>query len=244
MSPEPSSAGGRPTLEGRVALVTGGTGALGQAVTLRLLAEGARVCVPWIVEAERGRLQAAVGPRDAGRLLLERTDVTDAAALGRLVDTVRARHGGIDILVALVGGFAGGSLLETDRQTWDRMLELNVSSAFTAARAAVPGMLAAGRGRVVTIGSRAVVPPAGGFIAYTVAKAGVIALTIALAQELRGTGVTANCVLPSTMDTPANRAAMPDSDRNGWVPVESVADAIAFLVRDEAAHVTGALLTI
>ena len=95
-------------------------------------------------------------------------------------------------------------------------------------------MVAAGHGRIVTIGSRAVVPPAGGFIAYTVAKAGVIALTLALAQELKDSGVTANCVLPSTMDTPANRAAMPGSDRRGWVPVESVADAIAFLVRDDS----------
>jgi NAD(P)-dependent dehydrogenase (short-subunit alcohol dehydrogenase family) len=105
-------------------------------------------------------------------------------------------------------------------------------------------MVAAGRGRVVTIGSRAVVPPAAGFIAYTVAKAGVIAFTQALAQELRGSGVTANCVLPSTMDTPANRAAMPGSDRKGWVPVESVAAAIAFLASEEASHVTGALVTV
>jgi NAD(P)-dependent dehydrogenase (short-subunit alcohol dehydrogenase family) len=105
-------------------------------------------------------------------------------------------------------------------------------------------LVAAGRGRVVTIGSRAAAPPAGGFIAYTVAKAGVIAFTQALAQELRSTGVTANCVLPSTMDTPANRAAMPDSDRKGWVPVESVAALIAFLASDEAAHVTGALVTV
>ena len=232
------------SVKDRVALVTGGTGALGQAVTLRLLADGARVFVPWIVEAERARLEAAAGRTAAGRLLLEAADVTDAAALGGLVDTVRARHGGIDILVALVGGFVGGSLLETDRETWDRMLEVNVTSAFITARAVVPLMVAAGRGRVVTVGSRAVVPPAGGFIAYTVAKAGVIAFTQALAQELRGTGVTANCVLPTTMDTPANRAAMPDGDRRGWVPVESVADAIAFLVRDEAAHVTGSLLTV
>jgi NAD(P)-dependent dehydrogenase (short-subunit alcohol dehydrogenase family) len=232
------------SLKDRVALVTGGTGALGQAVSLRLLADGARLCVPWIVDAERERLATAIGRNDASRVLLERADVTDAVAFARLVETVRGRLGGVDILVTLVGGFAGGSLLETDRVTWDRMLELNLTSAFTATRAVVPHMVAAGRGRVVTVGSRAVVPPAGGFIAYTVAKAGVVAFTQALAQELRGTGVTANCVLPSTMDTPANRAAMPDADRRGWIPVESVADAIAFLVRDEAAHVTGCLLSI
>jgi NAD(P)-dependent dehydrogenase (short-subunit alcohol dehydrogenase family) len=232
------------TLAGRVALVTGGTGALGQAVTLRLLAEGATVGVPWVVEREREALQAALKPDERDRLLTTHADITDAGALGAIVEHLRGRHGRLDILIALVGGFAPGSLLETDRATWDRMLQLNLTSVFTAARAVVPHMVAAGRGRVVTVGSRAVMPPAGGFIAYTVAKAGVIALTQALAQELRGSGVTANCVLPSTMDTPANRAAMPDADRRGWVPVQSVADAIAYLVRDEAAHITGTLLSI
>ena len=232
------------TLSGRVALVTGGTGALGQAVTLRLLAEGATVGVPWVVEREHEALLARLKPDERNRLTTARADVTDPQALGGVVETLRSRHGRLDILISLVGGFAPGGLLETDRATWDRMLQLNLTSAFTAARAVAPHMVAPGHGRIVTVGSRAVVPPAGGFIAYTVAKAGVIALTLALAQELKGSGVTANCVLPSTMDTPANRAAMPGSDRRDWVPVESVADAIAFLVRDEAGHVTGALLTI
>jgi NAD(P)-dependent dehydrogenase (short-subunit alcohol dehydrogenase family) len=227
----------------RVALVTGGTGGLGQAVTLRLLADGARVCVPYIVPAERDALLGRVGTARE-RLDLISADVTDAAALAGVVDDVYGRHGRLDALVALVGGFAGGALVETDRATWDRMLSLNLTSAFVATRAVVPRMLAAGSGRIVTVGSRAVVPPGAGFIAYTVSKAGVIAFTQALAQELRGTGVTANCVLPSTMDTPANRAAMPDSDRAGWVPVESVARAIAFLAGEGAAHVTGALVTI
>lgn len=232
------------TLAGRVALVTGGTGALGQAVTLRLLADGATVCVPWVVEEEQTRLLAAVKPAEARHLFVERCDVTDAAALARFVEAARGRHGAIGVLVTLVGGFAGGALVETDRASWDKMLALNLTSAYTAARAVVPAMIAARHGRVVTIGSRAVVPPAGGFIAYTVSKSGVIAFTRALAQELRGTGVTANCVLPSTMDTPGNRAAMPDADRSGWVPVESVADAIAFLARDESAHVNGTLVAI
>jgi NAD(P)-dependent dehydrogenase (short-subunit alcohol dehydrogenase family) len=232
------------TLAGRVALVTGGTGALGQAVTLRLLGEGATVGVPWVVEQEHEALRNRLKPAERDRLLTARADVTDHEALSSVVETVRGRHGRLDILISLVGGFVPGSLLETDRGTWERMLNLNLTSAFTAARAVAPHMVAAGHGRIVMIGSRAVVPPAGGFIAYTVAKAGVIALTLALAQELKDSGVTANCVLPSTMDTPANRAAMPGSDRRGWVPVESVADAIAFLVRDDSAHVTGTSLAI
>jgi NAD(P)-dependent dehydrogenase (short-subunit alcohol dehydrogenase family) len=157
---------------------------------------------------------------------------------------VARRHGRVDILVAIVGGFAGGALLETDRATWDGMLALNATATFVAARAVVPHMVGAGRGRVVTIGSRAAVPPGPGVIAYTTAKAGVIAFTQALARELQPHGITANCILPSTMDTPANRAAMPDSDRQGWVAVERVADVIAFLVSDAASHVTGALLPV
>jgi NAD(P)-dependent dehydrogenase (short-subunit alcohol dehydrogenase family) len=105
-------------------------------------------------------------------------------------------------------------------------------------------MVAGGSGRIVTIGSRSVVPPGPGFIAYTTAKNGVIAFTQALARELQPSGITVNAILPSTMDTPANRAAMPDSDRKGWVAVESVAGVIAYLVSDAAAHVTGALLPV
>lgn len=232
------------SLTGKIAVVTGGTGALGQAVTVRLLGAGASVTVPYVVDAERDRLLAAVAAGDRQRLLLVRTDVTDAAAMRDLAATLKTRHGRIDVLVTLVGGFAPGGLLETDAGTWERMLALNLTATFTAARAMVPAMVAGGGGRVVTIGSRAVAPPAGGFIAYTVAKAGVIAFTQALAVELRGSGVTANCVLPSTMDTPANRAAMPDADRSGWVPVESVAEAIGFLAGDAGRHITGALITI
>ena len=228
----------------RVALVTGGSGALGQAITQRFLREGAVVCVPYIVDKERARLEASVSGEAKARLVLERCDVADDAAMARLADSLRARHGRIDVLVSAVGGFAMGDLVHTDRATWDAQLTLNLTTAYVAARAVVPAMLEAGAGRVVAVASRAVVPPAGGFIAYTVAKAGVIAFVQALAVETRGKGVTVNAVLPSTMDTPANRAAMPDSDRKGWVPVEGVADAIAYLVGESAGHVTGALLTV
>jgi NAD(P)-dependent dehydrogenase (short-subunit alcohol dehydrogenase family) len=228
----------------RVALVTGGSGALGTAITRRFLAEGASVWVPWIVKDERTRLERAVDAAARARLALERCDVGDDAAMAALATRVRDKHGRIDVLVTGVGGFAPGGLVDTDRATWDAQIALNLTTTYVACRAVVPAMLAAGAGRVVSIASRAVLPPAGGFIAYTVAKAGVIALTLALAQELKDSGVTVNCVLPSTMDTPANRAAMPGSDRRGWVPVESVADAIAFLVRDDSAHVTGTSLAI
>ena len=228
----------------RVALVTGGSGALGSAVTRRFLVEGAAVCVPWIVETERQRLEASVDAAARGRLMLERCDVGDDAAMAALAARVRERHGRLDVLVAGVGGFAMGALVDTDRATWDAQIHLNLTTTYVACRAVVPGMLAAGGGRVIVIASRAVVPPAGGFIAYTVAKAGVIALVQALAVETRGRGVTVNAVLPSTMDTPANRAAMPDVDPKTWTPVEAVADAVTYLAGESAAHVTGTLLAI
>ena len=227
-----------------VALITGGSGALGTAITRRFLADGASVCVPWIVEGERTRLEAAVDAAARSRLMLERCDVGNDAAMTALATRVREKHGRIDVLVTGVGGFAMGGLVETDRATWDAQIALNLTTTYVACRAVVPAMLAAGRGRVVSIASRAVLPPAGGFIAYTVAKAGVIAFVQALAQETRGRGVTVNAVLPSTMDTPANRKAMPDVDPRTWTPVDAVADAVAYLAGESAGHVTGTLLAI
>ena len=228
----------------RVVLVTGGSGALGQAITRRFLGEGATVCVPWIVEAERERLAASVDASVRARLVLERCDVADDALMAGLTQSLLARHRHIDVLVSAVGGFAMGDLVQTDRRLWDSMLTVNLTTAYVAAHAVVPPMLAGGGGRVVAVASRAVVPPAGGMIAYTVAKAGVIALVQALAAETRGRGVTVNAVLPSTMDTPANRAAMANVDPKTWVPVDEVADAIAMLARQESGHITGTLLAI
>ena len=228
----------------RVVFVTGGSGALGHAITHRFLAEGATVCVPWIVEGERQRLEASVAADARSRLLLERCDVLDERAVSRLVADIAARCGRFDVLVSAVGGFAMGELVQTDRALWDRMLTLNLTATYVAAWASLPHMLTAGAGRIVAVASRAVVPAAGGFIAYTVAKAGVIAFVQALAAETRGRGITVNAVLPSTMDTPANRTAMPTVDPKTWVPVDAVADAIAYLSSESAAHVSGTLLAI
>jgi NAD(P)-dependent dehydrogenase (short-subunit alcohol dehydrogenase family) len=228
----------------RVVIVTGGSGALGQAITQRFLRDGDTVCVPWIVDRERERLEGSVDAATRPRLLLERCDVGDDAAMGRLVSDVVKRHGRVDVLVAAVGGFAMGDLVQTDRAAWDTMIALNLTTQYVAAHAVLPHMLTAGSGRIVSVASRAVVPPSGGFIAYTVAKAAVIAFVQALAVETRGRGVTVNAVLPSTMDTPANRAAMPDVDPTTWTPVEAVADAIGYLAAPTSAHISGTLLAI
>jgi NAD(P)-dependent dehydrogenase (short-subunit alcohol dehydrogenase family) len=227
-----------------VVLVTGGTGALGTAVALGALEAGARVVVTYRDARDRETLAARAALPARERLDGIPADVTDGESVRRLVDEVTARHRRLDALVNTVGGFAAGDLLATDERAWDAMLTVNLRSAYLCCRAVLPGMLAAGRGRIVNVGSRSVVPPTGGFLAYTVAKSGVIALTQALAHEVRGRGIMVNAVLPSTMDTEANRRAMPTANRKDWVTPESVARAILFLASDAAADVTGTLLAV
>jgi NAD(P)-dependent dehydrogenase (short-subunit alcohol dehydrogenase family) len=228
---------------GRVAVVTGGSGALGQSVVLRFLHDGAAVAVPWIVPEEWETLRSRAGD-GAARLHGARVDGTDEGAFAAFVADVVARHQRLDVLVNTVGGFAGGDLASTSLAEWRRMLNLNLTSAVIGCRAVLPTMRAARRGRIVNVASRAVVPPLGGFIAYTVSKSAVIALTQALAQEERPHGIAVNAVLPSTMDTPANRRDMPNADRSGWVATDAVADVIAYLSSDGAAAVSGACVAV
>jgi NAD(P)-dependent dehydrogenase (short-subunit alcohol dehydrogenase family) len=229
-------------MTGRVAVVCGGTGALGQSVTSRLVAAGATVAIPYAVPAELDALRRRLGPAAEG-LYTAPADVTDETAVASFVEGVLAHHRRIDVLVNGVGGFAGGDLASTSLAEWQRMMALNVTSAVIGCRAVLPAMTAAGYGRIVNIASRAVVPPQGGFIAYTVSKAAVITLTQALAREV-ARGITVNAVMPSTMDTPGNRQAMPDADRSAWVSTEAVAELIAFLASDAAAAVSGAAIPI
>ncbi len=231
-------------MTGRVAVVTGGTGALGQAITTTLLEDGASVAIPYAVPEELQGLEARLTPERRARLLALPADVTRADAMEKFVHAVRDRHGRVDGLVNAVGGFAGGDLLSTPLAEWERMMALNLTSAVIACRAVLPVMIAGGGGRIVNIASRAVLAPQGGFIAYTVSKAGVITLTQALAQEVKKHRITVNAVLPSTMDTPGNRRAMPDADRSEWVRTEDVAHVVAFLLSERAVAVTGASLTV
>jgi NAD(P)-dependent dehydrogenase (short-subunit alcohol dehydrogenase family) len=226
-----------------VAIVSGGTGALGQSIVQRFLREGATVAVPWFVPEEWAALEAAAGEGRA-RLSGGKIDMADEAAVTAFVSEVRDRSRRVDVMVNAVGGFAGGDLASTPLAEWRRLVDLNLTSTVVGCRAVLPAMRAARHGRIVNVSSRAVVPPLGGFIAYTVAKSGVIALTQALAQEERTHGITVNAVLPSTMDTPANRRAMPDADRSAWVSTDAVADVIAYLASDSASAVSGACVSV
>jgi NAD(P)-dependent dehydrogenase (short-subunit alcohol dehydrogenase family) len=230
-------------MTGKVAIVTGGTGALGQSIALRFLRDGATVVVPWFVSEEWAALQSAAGESRA-RLHGQRLDMADEAAVAAFVADVLGRASRVDVIVNAVGGFAGGDLASTSLAEWRRLIDLNLTSAVVGCRAVLPAMRAARRGRIVNVASRAVVLPMGGFIAYTVSKSAVIALTQALAHEERPHGITVNAVLPSTMDTPGNRQAMADADRSTWISTDAVADVIAYLASDSASAVSGACVTV
>ena len=228
----------------RVSVITGGTGGLGKAVTRAFLARGDSVVVTFVVPTEAEDLERSL-QSDADRLTLLQADVTDDAGIRSTIAAAYERHGRIDSLVALVGGFAAGQpIWDTDDMRWERMLELNLRSSFMAVRAVAPRMIEAGYGRIVLASSRAARVVSENQAAYTVAKAAIIALVEASALELRAHGVTINCILPSIIDTPANRAAMPSIDPTKWVKPDEIASVVSFLASDAAGAVSGAAIPV
>jgi NAD(P)-dependent dehydrogenase (short-subunit alcohol dehydrogenase family) len=227
--------------DGRTVIVTGGTGALGQAVVAAFLAAGDRVWVPWIVAAEEARMRERFAAALAeGRLGLLEADVAEAKGAEQLV----ARAGEPAVLVNGAGGFEmGGANPETPLEAWDRMYRINLRTAVSMTRAALPGLRARGRGAIVNVASAAALDPPAGIGAYAASKAALVAFTRSLARELPP-GVRVNAVVPTTIDTPANRAAMPDADFTQWTPPEAIARVIAWLASDAASAVRGALVPV
>ncbi|HEU4685995.1 MAG TPA: SDR family NAD(P)-dependent oxidoreductase [Nitrospira sp.] len=218
----------------RVVLITGASGALGQAVVPAFATAGVRVIA---VDRQPPTIErSGVIPMKA--------DVTDEADIRRLVAEAVERAGRIDALVNVVGGFASGRLQDTDPSLWQRMLTLNVTSAFLLCKSVLPHMLGRNSGRIVHVAARAAQEPFSGAAAYIVSKAALVAMIRALSLELDGSGVTVNGILPATMDTPANRRSMPDADPSKWVRVESVAQTALFLASPAAAQINGALIPI
>jgi NAD(P)-dependent dehydrogenase (short-subunit alcohol dehydrogenase family) len=229
---------------GRVVLVAGGTGALGRAVSLAFLEEGANVIVTFRQAAELESLRREVGEA-AARLDGQAVDVTDEAAVGELVRSIVDRHGRLDVLVNTVGAYGGGmKMWEVKGDLLERMLDVNLRSGFALSKAAVPAMLAEGHGAIVNVASRAALDHGAGLAGYSASKAAAVALIDSLAADLRGTGVRVNSVLPSVIDTEANRKAMPKSDFSKWPKPEEIARVILFLCSDDAGVIHGASIPV
>ncbi len=229
---------------GKVALVAGGTGGLGRAVSLSFLEQGANVVVTYRDQKEFDLLTNAAG-KNSSRLEGHAVDVTDEAATQQFVAQILPRRQRVDVLVNAVGGYAGGvPLWELESKVLDRMLALNLRSGYVLARAVVPSMLKQKSGAIVNIAAKAAFDHAAGAAAYVASKAAALAMMDSLAADLRGTGVRVNSVLPSIIDTEANRKAMPNADFSQWPKPEEIADVVLFLCSDDAKLIHGAAVPV
>lgn len=225
------------TLQDKVALVTGPNGGLGTAVTQALLEAGAAV-----IGVSRSIQQSDF--KHASFLAMS-AEISSADAANKIVGQVIDRFKRIDILAHLIGGFAGGkTVAETDDAVFANMLDLNLRSAFYVLRAVIPHMRRAGSGRIVAIASRAAEDPGPGVGAYSASKAALVSLVRTVARENKDRAITANALLPGTMDTPANRKAMPGADTSQWVQPSSVASLILWLASEAGRDVTGAAIPV
>jgi NAD(P)-dependent dehydrogenase (short-subunit alcohol dehydrogenase family) len=222
-------------MDGKVIVVTGALGALGSVVVDSALERGARVA-----SVDHAPTQV---PATANQFELGGVDLTDAAAAKKAIDAAVSHFGKLDALINIAGGFSFETVAEGDPKTWQRMYALNVTTTLIAARAAIPQLTAAGAGRIVHVGALGALQAGAGMGPYAASKAGVHRLTEALAAEYKGR-ITVNAVLPSIIDTSANRASMPKADFSKWVRPQELADVILFLASDAASAVTGALLPV
>jgi NAD(P)-dependent dehydrogenase (short-subunit alcohol dehydrogenase family) len=222
-------------MEGKVIVVTGALGALGRVLVDEALARGARVAA-----VDHAPTQV---PATAKRLELGGIDLTDAAQAKKAIDGAASHFGKLDALVNIAGGFAFETVAEGDVKTWQRMYALNVLTALNASHSAIPRLTASGSGRIVNVGAMGALQAGAGMGPYAASKAAVHRLTETLAAEFKGK-ITVNAVLPSTIDTPTNRASMPKADFAKWVRPQELAEVILFLVSDAASAVTGALLPV
>jgi NAD(P)-dependent dehydrogenase (short-subunit alcohol dehydrogenase family) len=229
----------------KVALVAGGTGALGRAIATAFLKAGVRVAVTYRQREEFDGVLAAVAPSDAARLEGIATDVTDTKAASAVVEELIAEHGRLDILVNAVGGYAGGkNVWEDEPATYERMMALNLQSGFTLARAVLPAMIRQNRGWIVNVASRAGYGHSPGAALYSASKAGALAFFDSLADEVKPYSINVNSIVPSIFDTPANRRAMPNADWSRWPKPEDIAQVVLFLCSERARVIHGAAIPV
>ena len=227
-------------MQGRAVVITGGFGVLGSAAAKEAVRRGARVALLDYAAAGPAGLAEALG---ASAALLGGVDLSDASSAEIAMARAKDALGGVDALLNIAGGFVWQTLADGDAANWERMFRINTLTCANASRAALPHLVASGRGRIVNVGANGAVKAGAGFGAYAASKAGVHKLTESLAEELKGR-VAVNAVLPSILDTEQNRADMPDADPSKWVKPSDLAQVMLFLASDEAGPITGALVPV
>jgi NAD(P)-dependent dehydrogenase (short-subunit alcohol dehydrogenase family) len=228
----------------RVALIAGGTGALGRAVSAAFAREGARVIVTYRQQSEFEEFlsQSKLNARDVKGLIV---DATDASAVARAIESILANGGALDILVNTIGGYHGGKRIwEEDLSSYEQMMSLNLKAGFVLARAVIPAMIRQNRGWIVNVASRAGYGKSPGAALYSASKAGALALFDSLAEEVKSYPINVNSVVPSIFDTPANRQAMPKADYANWPKPEEISDVIVFLCSQQARIIHGAAIPV
>ncbi len=226
-------------LQDKVVLIGGATGALGSVVAHEFAQTEAHLALTGTSQEQLEGLAEELDLPD-DRMLLSTVDATDPESVERLVSTVVECFGGLHVLLNTVGGWGGGkTVAETPVEQWDKMLNLNLRTAFLISRAVLPHMLESGWGRIIHTSSKTGVQPRKKQVGYAVAKMGVITLTEVIAEEVKGSGVTANVILPTIIDTPANRRMMSSADTGKWVPPQHIAATMRFLCSEDAASING-----
>jgi NAD(P)-dependent dehydrogenase (short-subunit alcohol dehydrogenase family) len=232
------------TSTSKVVLVAGGTGGLGRSVSLAFLEEDARVVVTYRKQEELDTLKTLAAGKGS-QLDGYSVDVTNEADVDKLIEGIVARHGRLDAMVNTVGGYAGGAKLwEMDTKVFDQMLSLNLRAGYALSRAAVKAMLKQGSGAIVNIAAKAAFDHSAGLASYAASKAAAVAMIDSLAEDLKGTGIRVNSVLPSIIDTEANRKAMPKADFAKWPKPNDIARVIVFLCSDSAKVIHGAAIPV
>jgi NAD(P)-dependent dehydrogenase (short-subunit alcohol dehydrogenase family) len=232
------------TFTGKIVLVAGGTGGLGRAVSLAFLKEGAELIATYRNDQEFAELKGVAGA-NASRLVGHHVDVTDEAAVQRLIAEIGADDRQLDVLVNTVGGYVGGmKIWELETRILDQMLALNLRSGFLLARAAAKVMLRTGTGPIVNVAAKAALDHGAGLGAYAASKAAAVAMMDSLAADLKGSGVRVNSILPSIIDTELNRKAMPGADFTEWPKPEDIARVVLFLCSDDAKVIHGAAIPV
>ena len=228
----------------RNVLITGGTGILGSAVTKTFIAQGDSVAVTYLFDDEVDRFKQ-FNPEISDDVTFLFANVTDEEEVKQTIATFVKQLGNLDILVNIVGGFVGGiQAAELEAEKWDFMMNLNLKSVFLCSKAVIPYMTDQGSGKIVNVSARAGLKGEAGLSAYCVSKGGVRTLTESLAAEVMDSGINVNCIMPSIMDTPMNREAMPDEDHSRWVKTDDVAKVISFLSSDDASIINGAAIPV